>query len=77
MQSIFIREPYQIRWYDAYILAIVDDKNSITLTFHELAKAIDTGAIYLKKKLNLSNLFKTSVKAKKIAAKVFSEYFNK
>lgn len=55
---------------------LLDDKNSITLTFHELAKAIDTGAIYLEKEIKFEqSLFKTSVKAKKIAAKVFSEYF--
>ena len=55
---------------------LLDDKSSITLTFHELAKSIDTGAIYLEKEIKFEqSLFKTSVKAKKTAAKVFSDYF--
>lgn len=55
---------------------LFDGKKSITLTFHELAKNIDTGAIYLEKEIKFEeSLFKTSVIVKKIAAKVFSNQF--
>ena len=55
---------------------LLDGKESITLTFHELAKNIDTGAIYLEEEIKFEDsLFKTSVLVKKNAAKIFSEYF--
>lgn len=53
-----------------------DKQKSITITFHELAEGIDTGNIYHEEIMPVGiTLFQTSVDAKKVAAKVFSEKF--
>lgn len=55
---------------------LMNDEKFLTLTFHELAENIDTGDIYHEEHIPTEDsLFELSVKAKIMAAKIFSSKF--